>query len=249
MRTTNNTILITGGGSGIGFEMAKLFSKENKIIITGRNAAKLNEAATGMENVTAISCDVTQESDVSQLVAILNRDFPQLNVVINSAGLAHYYKLTDDNVNAFEKAGQEILTNYLSIVRLTEKLLPLLQKQEEAAFVNVSSIAAFSPGMVLPGYAVSKAALHSYSQVLRVTLEKENESPVRVFEVMPPLVNTSFSVEIGGENGIHPSEVAKALKEGFETNTYEIHVGATADFYKLYLSSPEAALQMMNTNR
>ena len=248
MKTKNNTILITGGGSGIGLEMTKLFSKENKVIITGRNAEKLQKAAAGLENVATIACDVTQDADVSRLVDTLHRDFPELNIVINSAGLAHYYKLTDENVNAFEKAGEEILTNYLSIVRLTEKLLPLLQKQTEAAFVNVSSIAAFSPGWVLPGYAVSKAALHSYSQVLRVSLEKSSESPVRVFEVMPPLVNTSFSTEIGGENGIPPSEVATALKQGFETDTYEIHVGMTADFYKLYLSSPQAALQMMNAN-
>ena len=246
MKTTNNTILITGGGSGIGFEMAKLFSKENKVIITGRDAEKLKKAAADLTNVTALECDITDEDSVSQLVAALYKDFPNLNLVINNAGLANYYKLTDKNANAFDKAGAEILTNYLSVVRLTERLLPLLQNQEAAAFVNVSSIAAFSPGIVLPGYAVSKAALHSYSQVLRITLEKESDSPVRVFELMPPLVNTSFSTAIGGENGIPPSEVAKALKEGLETNTYEIHVGSTAEFYKLYLSSPEAALQAMN---
>lgn len=249
MKTTNNTILITGGGSGIGFEMARLFSKENKVIITGRNADKLNAAASQLTNVTAISCDINNENDVTHLQAILKRDFPSLNVVINNAGLAHYYKLTDENVNAFEKAGAEIMTNYLSIVRLTEKLLPILKNQDEAAFVNVSSIAAFSPGIVLPGYAVSKAALHSYSQVLRITLEKESDNPVKVFELMPPLVNTEFSKEIGGQNGIAPSDVANALYEGFQSETYEIHVGATADFYKLYLSSPEIALQTMNINR
>ncbi|GEC80159.1 SDR family oxidoreductase [Flavobacterium aquatile] len=246
MKTTNNTILITGGGSGIGFEMAKLFSKDNKVIITGRNANKLNEAVSRLENVTALVSDINSDKDVTNLLSILNRDFPNLNVVINNAGLANYYKLTDENANAFDKASAEILTNYLSIVRLTEKLLPSLQKQESAAFVNVSSIAAFSPGILLPGYAVSKAALHSYSQVLRITLEKESASPVRVFELMPPLVNTDFSKEIGGENGLNPSEVAKALKDGLELNNYEIHVGETAEFYKLFLSSPEKALQVMN---
>ncbi|HLP64705.1 SDR family oxidoreductase [Flavobacterium sp.] len=249
MKTTKNTILITGGGSGIGFEMAKLFSKDNKVIITGRDAQKLNNAALSLDNVTAIVSDINDEESVNRLVSRLDREFPNLNIVINNAGLALYYKLTDEKVNAFEKASAEILTNYLSIVRLTEKLLPQLQKQANAAFVNVSSIAAFSPGIVLPGYAISKAALHSYSQVLRITLEKENKSHVKVFEVMPPLVNTSFSKEIGGENGISPAEVALALKNGLESDTFEIHVAGTADFYKLYLSSPEAALQYINSTK
>lgn len=250
MKTSNNTILITGGGSGIGYEIAKLFAADNKVIITGRNADKLEKAASGLQNVTPIVSDINNASDIEKLITQLNKDFPNLNIVINNAGLANYFKLTDENANAFEKASDEILTNYLSIVRLTEKLLPLLQKQPEAAFVNVSSIAAFSPGYTLPGYAVSKAALHSYSQVLRVSLEKHEKRPiVKVFELMPPLVNTEFSKAIGGENGISPLEVALELKRGFETDTYEIHVGGTADFYKLYLSSPENALQAMNANR
>lgn len=250
MKTSNNTILITGGGSGIGYEIAKLFSADNKVIITGRNAEKLEKAAASLHNVTSIVSDINNADDVEKLTAKLNKDFPELNIVINNAGLANYFKLTDENANAFDKASEEILTNYLSIVRLTEKLLPLLQKQNDAAFVNVSSIAAIAPGYTLPGYAVSKAALHSYSQVLRVSLEKQaKESSVKVFELMPPLVNTEFSKAIGGENGISPLEVAQALKEGFETNTYEIHVGGTADFYKLFLSSPAAALEAINANR
>lgn len=247
MKTSNNTILITGGGSGIGLEMARLFSADNTVIITGRTLDKLQNAAEGLPNVKPIAADINNAEDVNNLVAKINAEYPDLNIVINNAGLAHYFRLTDPEAGAFEKAGEEIMTNYLSIVRLTEKLLPLLQKQKEAAFVNVSSIAAFSPGVVLPGYAISKAALHSYSQVLRVSLEKQDKQPiVKVFELMPPLVNTSFSKDIGGENGISPQDVALELKKAFENNIYEIHVGATADFYKLYLSSPEAALQAMN---
>ncbi|GAA3754466.1 SDR family oxidoreductase [Flavobacterium ginsengiterrae] len=250
MKTSNNTILITGGGSGIGLEMAKLFSADNTVIITGRTADKLHKAVKELPNVKSITADINNAEDVQNLVEKLHADHPDLNIVINNAGLAHYFRLTDPNANAFEKAGEEIMTNYLSIVRLTEKLLPLLQKQQEAAFVNVSSIAAFSPGVVLPGYAVSKAALHSYSQVLRISLEKLDKQPVvKVFELMPPLVNTSFSKDIGGENGISPQDVALELKKALENDTYEIHVGATAEFYKLYLSSPEAALQAINATK
>lgn len=244
MKTTNNTILITGGGSGIGFEIAKLFSAENKVIITGRNEERLQKAASQLQNVTPIAADITNEADVTSLVHRLEIEFPELNIVINNAGLAHYYKLSDEGANAFERAGQEIQTNYLSIVRLTELLMPQLKKQHEAAFVNISSIAAFAPGMVLPTYAVSKAALHSYTQVLRVTLEKI--SAIKVFEIMPPLVDTEFSAIIGGNKGISPVYVAYDVLEALTKNEYEKHVAGTADFYKLFLSSPDAALAAMN---
>lgn len=250
MKTSNNTILITGGGSGIGLEMARLFSTDNTVIITGRTADKLQKAAEELPNVKPIAADINNAEDVNNLVEKLIKEHPDLNIVINNAGLAHYFKLTDANAGAFEKSSEEIITNYLSIVKLTEKLLPLLQKQHQAAFINVSSIAAFSPGIELPGYSVSKAALHSYSQVLRISLEKQDKKPVvKVFELMPPLVNTSFSKDIGGENGMTPKDVALELKKALENNIYEIHVGATAEFYKLYLSSPEAALQTMNAKK
>jgi len=244
MKTSDNTILVTGGGSGIGFEIAKLFSKSNHVIITGRDEERLKKAALQLENVSFIVTDINDAASVKNLVSRLESEFPKLNIIVNNAGLAHYYKLTDENADAHELASQEIQTNYLSIIRLTQLLTPQLKKQEEAAFVNISSIAAFAPGHVLPTYAVSKAALHSYSQVLRVTLERTTD--IKVFEIMPPLVNTDFSSAIGGSNGISPVQVATDLKEALENGQYEKHVGATADFYKLFLSSPSDALALMN---
>ncbi len=246
MKTQNNTILITGGSAGIGFEMAKLFSQNgNKVIITGRNAERLNKATAQLENVTSFVSDVTNAEDTEQLVAILKKDFPSLNIVINNAGFAHVYNLVDTNVNVFEKSQEEIITNYLSIVRLNEKLLPLLSQNGDSAIVNVSSIVAFAPAFSIPSYSVSKAALHSYSKILRYTLAKSTN--VKVFELMPPLVDTDFSTEIGGSNGIKPIVVAERLFEGLKNDEYEIHVGFTADFYQLYLSSPEKALEALNS--
>lgn len=244
MKTTQNTILITGGSAGIGFEIAKLFDqKGNHVIITGRNEDRLQKAAARLKNVTAIACDVTQEDDVNRLVDQLYAEFPDLNILINNAGNAFYYKLVAQE-NAFENAREEMLTNYLSIIRLTEKLAPLLSKQEESAIVNVSSIVAFAPSHRLPTYAASKAALHSYTQSLRITLERSTTT--KVFELMPPLVNTDFSQAIGGENGIAPSVVADDLLTALENNEYEIHVGNTAQIYALSLSSPSGALAAMN---
>jgi uncharacterized oxidoreductase len=247
MKTTQNTVLITGGSAGIGFEIAKLFSqKGNHVIITGRNKERLHKAAASLTNVTAIQCDVTSEADVDSLVSTLNKDFPNLNVLINNAGKAHLYTL-EAGADAFTKAREEMLTNYLSVIRITEKLLPLLSKQEEAAVVNVSSIVVFAPGAALPGYAASKAALHSYSQTLRYTLGQS--SAIKVFELMPPLVDTEFSQPIGGHNGIAPSVVANDLLTAMENNQYEIHVGQTENIYQLFLQSPEEAFQAMNAAR
>ncbi|MCD6068771.1 MAG: family NAD(P)-dependent oxidoreductase [Bacteroidetes bacterium] len=244
MKTNNNTILITGGSAGIGFEIAKLFSsKGNHVIITGRDKNRLERAAAKLSDATAIQCDISNAADVEKLVQQLNTDFPKLNIVINNAGRASVYKLSDTGANAYEKGADEMLTNYLSVVRLNEQLLPALKKQPEAAIVNVSSIVAFVPGAMLPTYAASKAALHSYTQSLRVALSK---SPVKVFELMPPLVDTELSKEIGGANGISPTVVASELFSALEKNEYEIHVGNTAHLYKAFLSSPAEALKMMN---
>ena len=245
MKTINNTVLITGGSAGIGFEIAKTLSeKGNKVIITGRNADRLNEAVARLSNVTGIVCDVTNEEEVNQLTSRLHADFPDLNLVINNAGKAYVHTLTSGK--AFEQAGDEMLTNYLSIIRINEKLLPILSTQKEAAIVNVSSIVAFVPNNIAATYGASKAALHSYSQSLRIILAKSGN--VRVFELMPPLVNTDFSQEIGGANGISPAVVAEDLVNALQTDQYEIHVGRTANIYELFHSSPADALLAMNPN-
>lgn len=244
MKTTQNTVLITGGSAGIGLAIAKLLDeKGNHVLITGRDEQRLQQAAAQLTNVTPIVCDVTNEADVDKLVAQLYADFPQLNVLINNAGQAFTYTLAAD-ANSIEKAGAEMLTNYLAPIRLTEKLIDLLNSQEEAAVVNVSSIVAFAPNRLLATYAASKAALHSYTQSLRVILERSANT--KVFELMPPLVNTDFSKEIGGHNGIAPSVVAHDLVRALEQNTYEIHVGNTAQIYALSLASPADALAAMN---
>lgn len=244
MKTTNNTVLIIGGSAGIGLEIAKAFSEiNNHVIITGRDSQRLQNAANQLKNVTALVSDVTDALQVVELVSTLHKDFPQLNLVINNAGKAFVYDLSE-NSDSFLKAEQEIFTNYLSIIRLNEKLLPLLKQQSESAIVNVSSIAAFAAYHKLGTYGASKAALHSYTQSLRISLQNTS---VKVFELMPPLVDTEFSVEIGGANGIPPKQVADELLQGLEANNYEIHVAGTAQLYQLFHSSPAEALLAMNS--
>jgi uncharacterized oxidoreductase len=245
MTIRNKTVLITGGASGIGFEIAKLLSaKGNKIVIIGRNESKLKAATEALPNTTAIRCDINSETDVKELIAQVSLKYPELSVLINNAGRAFVYTHSE-SAGAFEKSMEEFATNYFSLVRITEGFLPLLKAQKEAAIVNVTSIVALSPSANVPSYSDSKAAVRSYTLSLRHTLAKD--TAIKVFELMPSLVNTEFSKEIGGEqNGIPPIEVAQGLVHGIETGEYEIKIGQTADFLKYYLTAPAEAFKMMN---
>ena len=242
MKTTGNTILITGGGSGIGYETAKSLAQlGNKIIITGRNESKLNTAAATLPNTTAIAGDINDEQSVDLLVKRIYSEFPDLNMLMNNAGMAYSYSIFDDEAPA--RAIEEMTTNYFSVVRLTTRLLPLLRRQKDAAIINVSSIVAFAPGLRLPTYSASKAALHSYTQTLRLALR--DTPSIGVFEVMPPLVDTEFARELKGDK-ISPAEVATTIVEGLHNNLKEIHVASTAGLYKVFLEEPAKAIRVLN---
>lgn len=247
MKTSKNTVLIIGGTAGIGLEIVKqLTALDNHVIVTGRNKERLDAAIAGLKNVTGITFDVSKENEIENLVERIGKNFPQLNMIINNAGRAILYNLADGNVDASANAEEEMLTNYLSIIRVNQKFLPILKNQNESAIVNVSSIVAYVPGINLPGYAASKAALHSYTTSLRLTLEN---TAVKVFELMPPLVDTEFSKEIGGHNGIKPSFVADEFISALAKDEFEIRVGDTAKIYELFRQSPIDALNIMNANR
>lgn len=244
MNITNNTILITGGGSGIGLEIAKVLSPANKIIIVGRNKEKLDAAAKDLENVFTIQGDITNENDVNKLYEEVKTTFGGINILINNAGNAYVYNLATDG-DIYSKAVAEFTTNYFAPLRLTDKFLPLLKEQNEAAIVNVSSIVGFVPGSHLPTYSDSKAALHSHTRLLRYELAKETN--IKVFELMPPLVATDFSAEIGGlENGIPASDVANDLVKALQENIYEIRVGNTGLIYDNFFAATEGAFATFN---
>jgi len=248
MKTTENTVLITGGSAGIGFEIAKLFSENGShVIITGRDTERLKNAAAKLKNVTAIVCDVSKVDELNRLVSRVKQEFPTLNILINNAGRALVYNILDDDARVSLNAQDEMQTNYFSVLHLIEELLPSLKKQASSAIINVTSVVAIVPGR-LATYSATKAALHSYTQSLRARLEEES-SAIKVFELMPPLVNTELTKNIGGGNGIHPSVVAEDLINSLAKDEYEIHVGQTQYFYDLYLKSPEEAFKVMNQKR
>lgn len=171
MILTNKTALVTGGGSGIGYAIAKLLKeKGNQVILVGRNTAKLQKAGREL-GVEALTCDVSNQHDIEALAARLKADYPTLSILVNNAGIARLYRL-GEGADAYQKARQEFEVNYFGPVLLTEKLLPLLKKQPEAAIVNITSNVTFHPLLILPTYSDSKAALHSHTVALRLSLEK-----------------------------------------------------------------------------
>ena len=228
MKTTGNTIFISGGSAGIGLEIAKKFNAAgNKVIINGRNAERLEKALKMLDNAFAIQGDLSVEADRIRIAEDLKNNHPEVNIIVNNAGAAFGYLLSE-TTNAHEKAAIEMNTNYLAIIHFTELMLPHLLQKESAAIANVSSIAVFGSHKFLPTYGATKAALHSYTVALRMTYEERKN--LQVYEIYPPLVNTEFSAEIGGANGIPPSEVADDFFAALENNQFDVPVGETKKY-------------------
>lgn len=230
MKTTGNTVFISGGSAGIGLAIAKKLSAAgNKIIINGRNEERLQNALKQLDNAVAIQGDLSVEADRIAIAKQLKENYPETNIIINNAGAAFSY-LLNETLNAHEKASIEMNTNYFSVIHFTELLLPHLIQKAEAAVINVSSIAVFGSHKLLPTYGATKAALHSYTVALRYSYEEQKN--LQIYEVYPPLVNTEFSAEIGGANGIPPEEVADELLIALEKNQFDVPVGDTKQFFK-----------------
>lgn len=189
MELRNSTILITGGTSGIGLELVKQLTEHGaNIIVTGRNANTLMETKTKFPNVHTFQSDVSSPRDIKQLYAEVTRQFPQLNIIINNAGLMRLIDLQDATLD-LENINSEIATNLSGTIQMVHQFLPHLLTKKSAAIVNVSSGIAFMPYSVAPVYSATKAGVRAYTQALRLQLEDTN---VKVFEMIPPGVKTNL---------------------------------------------------------
>lgn len=242
MKTTENSILITGGGSGIGKSLAILFARHNnQVLITGRNAEKLQQTAALNANIRYRVCDMENPEDLESLSAYIHSEFPKLNVVIHNAGIAHNHT-SGEGKSVWEKAKQEISIHYVSVIQLTESLLPILRNQKESAILNVSSILALSPSSAAFTYSASKAALHSYTQSLRHHLAG---TTVRVFELLPPYVDTEMTKGIHAEK-LSVEEVSEQVFHSFENNREYIYPGATEAFVAHFFPQENAGFDYLN---
>ena len=233
MDIKNQTILITGGATGIGLALAEAFLRENNtVIICGRREEKLTDAKAKFPALQTRVCDVSRAQDRQELVDWLNQNVPKLTVLINNAGIQQMLSFAGESV-ALADIERELAINVTAPIHLTTLLLPLLRRQPEAAIMNVSSGLAFTPLAAVPVYCATKAALHSFTLSLRYQLR---DTSVKVFEIVPPIVNT----ELGGsgrdergqqDRGIPPAEVADATLVGLKTNELEILVGMAQNLY------------------
>lgn len=191
MNTMGNTILITGGGSGIGRGLAEAFHRlGNTVIIAGRGSKRLDEATSANPGMKALQVDMTSPESIRSLAAQAAAKFPDLNVVIHCAGVMMPEDLVKEK--NFQSDNVTISTNLLGPMRLTEELLPTLLKQPHATIMTVTSGLAFIPMALTPTYCATKAAIHSYTQSLRYQLR---DTQVQVIELAPPYVATGLMGE------------------------------------------------------
>ena len=248
MKTKGNTILITGGATGIGFSLAEAFDiAGNEVIICGRRENRLKEAKNKLPRIHTRVCDLSKEKERKSLFEWVSSNFSNTNILINNAGIQRMIDFKSGTHDLFD-GEDEIEINLKASVHLSAYFIPLLSKHKEAAIINVSSGLAFIPIAAMPIYCATKAAIHSFSLSLRHQLKG---TPIKVFEIIPPMVDTELDKGMGGEQGqedrgIPPAEVAKAAIKALKNNEYEIAVGMAQNLRMDARNDPEQAFQDMN---
>jgi len=244
MNLTGNTVLITGGASGIGFALARQLSdRGNRVIICGRSEESLETAKAQARALLTRVCDIADPTSRRALLAWLKTAHPGLNVVINNAGVQYRRSFTD--ATALQDLDQEVSINFTAPIHLIGEVLPLLRQQPQAVIVNVSSGLAFSPMADVPVYCATKAAIHSFTLSLRHQLRATS---VRVVELAPPIVDTGLGSGTRSEGTarqqmMSPEDFATEALARLESDQVEIMVGMAANTRKL----GEALFDRMNT--
>ncbi len=247
MKMTGNTILITGGTSGIGLELARQLCRNNTVIITGRDAARLELAKATLGNVHTAQSDVSDANAIAALHEKITHAFPALNILINNAGIMRKINLQDGGTDLADLT-REIETNLNGPIRMVKQFLPHLQRQKSAAIVNVSSGLAFVPFPISPVYSATKAGLHSFTQALRVQLRRGN---VKIFELAPPGTETPLlrgdfdETDLGGMKGMEVAKLVQTAIQGMEGDALEIRPGLSNVLKLLSRIAPAFAVNML----
>ena len=249
MKMQGNTILITGGGSGIGRGLAEAFHKlGNKIVIAGRRESVLAATASANPGMEYEVMDTSNEESIVAAAAKIVKRFPELNVVVNNAGVQ---RVIDFGAGYDDAAAQEeIATNISGVLRMTAAFLPHLKTKADAAIVNLSSGLAFVPMARFPVYSATKAFVHSFSMSLRLQLKKTG---VRVIELAPPWVKTELDATHDAptvHEGMSPMPldafIAAAMEE-LASDSDELKVAGAKFLYAGGVSEKQAAtFEMIN---
>lgn len=243
MKLKDNTILITGGSSGIGLELAKvLVKKGNRVLICGRSITKLEQARQQIPEIEIFACDLAIHAERIELYKRVAENYPECNVLINNAAVVSRTDFRKDEA-MLEKAEAEVQTNLMAPIALSKLFLPLLEKNDNTAIINISTGLVYAPKAVYPIYNATKAALHSFSQVLRHQLR---ENPVKIVEVLMTVVDTPWH---GGEvprMAISPQAAVKEMLSKVGQGQEEIRIAKVGMLYLLSRISPALAFRIIN---
>lgn len=232
MKTSDNTVLITGGATGIGFAIAqKLLENGNTVIVCGRRGDRLAEAKSKLPSMHTRVADIANPKDRIELRDWVISNFPGLNIVVNNAGIQKTFFLKQENTT--EAITEEVTTNLISPIHLANLFVPHLAKQREAAIVNMTSGLAYIPQAITPVYCATKAALHSFTLSARHQLK---DTSIKVFEIAPPIVDTELGQESSHTErevaGISPSQAANETILALQNDQYEYAIGMAQNLYR-----------------
>jgi uncharacterized oxidoreductase len=243
MKLSNNTILITGGSSGIGLALSKvLIAKGNTVIICGKSEVKLKAAKALLPQLITYQCDLADSKDCHNLAKLLIEQHADLNILINNAAVVHKLDfLKDDRV--LEVAEIEYQTNLLAPIRLIKLLYHTISTHDNAAIINITTGLVYAPRAIYPFYNACKSALHSFTQTLRFNLREEN---TKVIEVLFPAVNTPWHGGAPPKIAISTDQAVSEMVAGLEKGKTEIKVGGVKLLYYLSRIAPGFAFKKIN---
>ena len=242
MQLKSHTVLVTGGATGIGLALAVRFLQAGSdVIVCGRREDKLRAVAATHPRLNTRVCDLAREADRVSLVASVTRDFPQLDVIVNNAGIQRRVQLADQG--PWLNAREEIAINLEAPLHLSRLFTPHLLKQQHPAIINVTSGLAFAPLASVPVYCATKAALHSFTLSLRHQL---SGTPIEVIEVLPPAVDT----DLGGPGlhtfGVALDDFANAVMPRLESGDLEIAYGFAEQSSRASRAELDAIFKRLN---
>ncbi len=239
---SKRVVLITGGSSGIGFEMAKqMVEQKSTVIICGRSKTKLDSAKKKVPELITFQCDITDTNDRLELFSKISEQHNDLNMLMNNAGITSRY-LFQTTKNLENSLTQEWQTNYLAPVMLTKEFLPLITKNK-GTIVNVTSGLVYAPLSIEPNYCATKAALHSMTQSMRFQL---SDSGVKVVEIFYPAVDTPFQNGHAPEIAIKPDIAAQIALKGLNRGKEEIKVKMAGVLSLLSRLMPGKVVKIIN---
>jgi len=240
----NNTILITGGSSGVGLELVnKFIEKNNKVIICGRSKEKLENAKIKYPDIEIFQCDLSKQKECEDLSQFVQEKHPDCNILINNAAIVHIANFCKDE-EILKKIKIEIHTNLLAPVILTKLFIPIIKNNPNPKIINITSALAYVPKADYPIYNATKSALHLFTQTLRIQMEK---STIDILEVFLPSVDTPFHKGKTPKKAISTKQAVGEIISGIEKEKIEIRVGISKLLYILNRIAPKFALKKVNS--